>query len=240
MSEKRIETGPVWFVDDWPGIFIRGDEAFGFGSALAKVLEDHLAGDVIAKTILSDLAETLLSCDVRKDPQVVTAERIDGPLPWSLRGGNAWVPWRPATNPMKATYARRSELIDMKHLRKPPASTPEETAELEVIETELDEYEMETEKRDLARLSRIADGMEEVAARTKQAIAASEKAGLTWMTVVRRFDHNTATVEIYDGSREEMTERYEHFTRNWREVRTEVFLCHIEKGPGSAEDDRSR
>ncbi len=27
--DKRVETGPVQFGDDWPGTFIRGDDCFG-------------------------------------------------------------------------------------------------------------------------------------------------------------------------------------------------------------------
>jgi hypothetical protein len=27
-QDKRVETGPVQFGEDWPGIFIRGDNAF--------------------------------------------------------------------------------------------------------------------------------------------------------------------------------------------------------------------
>jgi hypothetical protein len=27
--DQRVETGPVQFGDDWPGVFIRGDNAFG-------------------------------------------------------------------------------------------------------------------------------------------------------------------------------------------------------------------
>jgi hypothetical protein len=37
--EKRVETGPVKFGSDWPGIFIRGDEAFFFEQALALLLK---------------------------------------------------------------------------------------------------------------------------------------------------------------------------------------------------------
>jgi hypothetical protein len=37
--DQRIETGPVQFGDDWPGVFIRGDNALWF----AKCLEVALA-----------------------------------------------------------------------------------------------------------------------------------------------------------------------------------------------------
>lgn len=40
MSNKinRIETGPVRFGDDWAGVFIRGDNAFGYRIALEQLL----------------------------------------------------------------------------------------------------------------------------------------------------------------------------------------------------------
>jgi hypothetical protein len=34
----RVETGAVRFGDDWPGLFIRGDDAFYLALALKKVL----------------------------------------------------------------------------------------------------------------------------------------------------------------------------------------------------------
>jgi hypothetical protein len=40
---KRVETGAIQFGDDWPGLFIRGDEAFALAmdlDALFKHFED--------------------------------------------------------------------------------------------------------------------------------------------------------------------------------------------------------
>ena len=34
----RVETGVIQFEGDWPGIFIRGDEALGFAARLTAVL----------------------------------------------------------------------------------------------------------------------------------------------------------------------------------------------------------
>ena len=34
----RIETGPLKFPDDWPGVFIRGDEALGYAGELRVLL----------------------------------------------------------------------------------------------------------------------------------------------------------------------------------------------------------
>ena len=35
---KRVETGPVQFGDDWPGVFIRGDDALAFSAYLEHLL----------------------------------------------------------------------------------------------------------------------------------------------------------------------------------------------------------
>jgi hypothetical protein len=40
----RPETGPMQFDDDWRGIFIRGDDAFGYITML-KILQDQLPED---------------------------------------------------------------------------------------------------------------------------------------------------------------------------------------------------
>ena len=40
----RVETGPVQIGEDWPGLFIRGDTAFGLAMSLKAVLaylEEH-------------------------------------------------------------------------------------------------------------------------------------------------------------------------------------------------------
>jgi hypothetical protein len=45
----RVETGPVQFGDDWPGLFIRGDNAHSLMlwiRRLADLLRDHPNADV--------------------------------------------------------------------------------------------------------------------------------------------------------------------------------------------------
>lgn len=47
---SRIETGAVQFGDDWPGLFIRGDNAFHLMLCvrrLAHLLEDHPNAEVV-------------------------------------------------------------------------------------------------------------------------------------------------------------------------------------------------
>jgi len=37
-DERRVETGPLQVGDDWPGVFIRGDDAAGFAHALSSAI----------------------------------------------------------------------------------------------------------------------------------------------------------------------------------------------------------
>lgn len=57
--DDRVETGPVQFGDDWPGVFIRGDNAFGYAMALDAVLNGH--DDPIAKVMVEGLIGLLRS-----------------------------------------------------------------------------------------------------------------------------------------------------------------------------------
>lgn len=43
-QDKRVETGPIQFGDDWPGVFIRGDNA-GFYAFMLKRLIQNKAYD---------------------------------------------------------------------------------------------------------------------------------------------------------------------------------------------------
>lgn len=78
----RVETGPVQFGDsDWPGIFIRGDNAFGYAmelqSAIAKMPE------CIEKMQMKWLCELLWSCRASvsiKPPEKIKIPTIDGEI----------------------------------------------------------------------------------------------------------------------------------------------------------------
>lgn len=72
----RIETGPVQFNDDWPGVFIRGDNAMFYGMALKSLLsmlkDDTNIDRMLTVSPLYGLAELLASCNVntlRKDEE---------------------------------------------------------------------------------------------------------------------------------------------------------------------------
>jgi hypothetical protein len=59
--DERIETGPVQFGDDWPGVFIRGDNALWFAKCLEVALAE-LPGYTMTKSVLYGLASDLRSC----------------------------------------------------------------------------------------------------------------------------------------------------------------------------------
>jgi hypothetical protein len=70
----RMETGPLQIGEDWPGIFIRGDEAIG----LALRIDFHLAAHPNCEIykILDSLADLLDSCNVGHSQR-----RKKGPTP---------------------------------------------------------------------------------------------------------------------------------------------------------------
>jgi hypothetical protein len=68
-----LETGRLQFGSDWPGVFIRGDDALGFALALRSILksaEDRImqsgaTEDELAQwSRIQDLAVVLESCRV--------------------------------------------------------------------------------------------------------------------------------------------------------------------------------
>jgi hypothetical protein len=64
---KRIETGPVQFNNDWPGVFIRGDNAAYFAMALDAILAGER--NFISETSVRHLSKLLRLC------------RVNAPLP---------------------------------------------------------------------------------------------------------------------------------------------------------------
>lgn len=60
---SRVETGPVQFGDDWPGVFIRGDAAIYFGERLEGILGVFgMEMELVERDVLQNLAGHLLSC----------------------------------------------------------------------------------------------------------------------------------------------------------------------------------
>jgi hypothetical protein len=70
--EGRIETGPLQINDDWPGTFIRGDNAAYYAMMLGQLLAVHeeqntdyeAFGDSIAWAVMKSLHEDLTGSNV--------------------------------------------------------------------------------------------------------------------------------------------------------------------------------
>lgn len=60
----RLETGVMQYGDDWPGVFIRGDDAAAFALAVRYALETMPADPPhVQRQYLEDLRELLESCE---------------------------------------------------------------------------------------------------------------------------------------------------------------------------------
>jgi len=69
----RAETGPMRFGDDWPGVFIRGDNAFFY----MKVCEALTASNPVAAAGLDALKHTLASAQPRSDMDINKMKQFD-------------------------------------------------------------------------------------------------------------------------------------------------------------------
>lgn len=63
-QQERVETGTIQFGSDWPGLFIRGDNALYYAYQLRRWLEGQNE-DAIGKIVLAGLVHLLSSVDVR-------------------------------------------------------------------------------------------------------------------------------------------------------------------------------
>lgn len=77
---SRPETGPMQFGDDWPGVFIRGDNAFHYAMCLRDVLNNvsvPTGMNAISAAVVEGLIELLHSCDVRQKPESAVLKAYD-------------------------------------------------------------------------------------------------------------------------------------------------------------------
>ncbi len=63
----RIETGVIKFDDDWPGVFIRGDDAFAFAMALEGLVKEMTGSDSFGfeTRIIDGLLQLLKQSDMQ-------------------------------------------------------------------------------------------------------------------------------------------------------------------------------
>jgi hypothetical protein len=66
LNGVRPETGPMQFGGDWPGVFIRGDNALGYALALRRAIERLVEVDCPSADVarLANLVGLLGSCRV--------------------------------------------------------------------------------------------------------------------------------------------------------------------------------
>lgn len=71
-QEKRVETGPIQFGDDWPGVFIRGDNAAYYAFTLKSMIEYKRKNGsmTIEDSVLVGLLSDLASCIVGSDSEI--------------------------------------------------------------------------------------------------------------------------------------------------------------------------
>jgi hypothetical protein len=64
---ERVETGPIMFEGDWPGTFIRGDDAHNFACMLRELLFDRADIGIISRKVLEGLLEQLEASNARNN-----------------------------------------------------------------------------------------------------------------------------------------------------------------------------
>jgi len=75
----RPETGAMQFADDWRGVFIRGDNAFGYAMNIKLMLceQDSAMLQRIGRASLKGLLELLLSADERNETETQRMKPFD-------------------------------------------------------------------------------------------------------------------------------------------------------------------
>ncbi len=63
---SRMESGVIQFGDDWPGIFVRGDDALYTAINLSEVTKLIEKQNSLLSVNLTNFAELLFACDIRK------------------------------------------------------------------------------------------------------------------------------------------------------------------------------
>jgi len=68
-EQQRAETGVMQFEEDWPGVFIRGDNAAMWAMAIREVLSKITESKFgYSYVMVKGLADLLSSSDTRSDP----------------------------------------------------------------------------------------------------------------------------------------------------------------------------
>lgn len=78
LTDGRPETGPMQFGEDWPGVFIRGDNAIWYAQAVRAALMFLPSDQWLVRAQLEGLAATLGSCDARTADKAGNRSDADG------------------------------------------------------------------------------------------------------------------------------------------------------------------
>jgi len=65
LSGGSLETGPIRFGDDWPGVFIRGDDALLFAALLDRLLSERDVAEFEGSPKLDELRKLLKRAHTR-------------------------------------------------------------------------------------------------------------------------------------------------------------------------------
>lgn len=76
---ERVDTGPIQFGKDWPGLFIRGDHAFAFRLLIEDVLGENVLG-AWNRLRLESLANLLDECNLNPRTRRNSAIKIETPV----------------------------------------------------------------------------------------------------------------------------------------------------------------
>ncbi len=70
-TEPRVETGAVQFGDDWPGTFIRGDNAMNYAVHLEAVLKASQDAPAISRAVVLSLLDDLIESNISPPPRKI-------------------------------------------------------------------------------------------------------------------------------------------------------------------------
>ena len=94
---ERVESGPIQFGNDWPGLFMRGDDAFGHAFDICTVwgwIKDKYGADpmpsglVMAMMKLAGVADEIFQgVDVGKVVKESLSSEIDATIKQQTSGG---------------------------------------------------------------------------------------------------------------------------------------------------------
>lgn len=86
---SRAETGPLQVGDDWPGVFIRGDNAMWYASVIDTILQGQNTRELPPFTTIAGkgLANLLKSCQASPRPEDLVPGLLEGSLWRHIDGG---------------------------------------------------------------------------------------------------------------------------------------------------------